>query len=152
MIRPSCTTTAPTIGFGAVHPAPHRANVRHRRIKRSSSFVLLLYIDIELLRAKALLRCLFVLLLSSFLALTQEKKQKKVKASGTPANFPSLGRDYQRRRPNFPAPGRGPSGTPANFPSLRKGPSGKKANFPSLGEDYQGQRPIIEQINTSTGL
>ena len=77
-------------------------------------------------------------LLSSFLALTQEKKQKKVKASGTPANFPSLGRDYQRRRPNFPAPGRGPSG--------------KKANFPSLGEDYQGRRPIIEQINTSTGL
>jgi len=63
-------------------------------------------------------------LLSSFLALTQEKKQKKVKASGTPANFLSLGR----------------------------GPSGKKANFPSLGEDYQGRRPIIEQINTSTGL
>ena len=119
-------------------------------------------------------------LLSSFLALTQEKKQKKVKASGTPANFPShgkdyqgrrpnfpapgrgpsetpanfpsLGRDYQRRRPNFPAPGRGPSGKKANFLSLGRGPSGKKANFPSLGEDYQGRRRIIEQINTSTGL
>ena len=29
----------------------------------------------------------------------QEKKQKKIKASGTPANFPSPGRDRQGRRP-----------------------------------------------------
>ena len=118
MIRPSCTTTAPTIGFGAVRPAPHRANAKHRRIKRSSSFVLLLYIDVEMLRAKALLRCLFVLLLSSFLALTQEKKQKKVKASGTPANFPSPGKDYQGRRPIIELNGSAyltpPSGYPAN--------------------------------------
>ena len=43
----------------------------------------------------------------SFLALMQEKKQKKIKASGTPANF----WDFQRTLmypANFPALGRGP--------------------------------------------
>ena len=59
----------------------------------------------------------------------QEKKQKKIKASGTPAKFETS--DYSRcTRPNFPALGRGPflvlieekkqkkikaSGTPANL-------------------------------------
>ena len=55
---------------------------------------------------------------SSFLALTQEKKQKKVKASGTPANFPSLRKDYQGRRPIIELNGSAyltpPSGYPAN--------------------------------------
>ena len=60
---------------------------------------------------------LFCLLPSSFLALMQEKKQKKIKASGTPANLAgySMGAtilepfDCSRcTRPNFPALGRGP--------------------------------------------
>ncbi|ETK03380.1 hypothetical protein T229_14730 [Tannerella sp. oral taxon BU063 isolate Cell 5] len=59
----------------------------------------------------------------------QEKNQKKIKASGTPANFQASNL-YERTRPNFPALGRGlflalmqeknqkkikASGTPANF-------------------------------------
>ena len=59
----------------------------------------------------------------------QEKKQKKIKASGTPAKFQASNL-YECARPNFPALGRGPflllieekkqkkikaSGTPAKF-------------------------------------
>ena len=78
---------------------------------------------------------LFCLLPSSFLALMQEKKQKKIKASGTPAKFETS--DYSRcTRPNFPALGRGPflvlieekkqkkikaSGTPAKFGGVPDG-------------------------------
>src|SRR5690606_37137752 len=36
-MRPSYTSTAPTIGFGETKPAPRRARSRHRRIQRSSS-------------------------------------------------------------------------------------------------------------------
>ena len=77
----------------------------------------------------SLRRSVFCLFYSSFLALMQEKKQKKIKASGTPAKF----RDFLMALmypANFPALGRGPflalmqekkqkkikaSGMPANF-------------------------------------
>ena len=97
---------------------------------------------------------LFCLLPSSFLALMQEKKQKKIKASGTPAKFETF--DCSRcTRPNFPALGRGPflvlieekkqkkikaSGTPAKFGGV---PDGSRPNWgPSAILDVPGQTSL----------
>ena len=91
---------------------------------------------------------LFCLLPSSFLALMQEKKQKKIKASGTPAKFETL--DYSRcTQPNFPALGRElflvlmqekkqkkikASGTPAKFETFGHSRC-TQPNFPAHGRE-----------------
>ena len=74
----------------------------------------------------------------------QEKKQKKIKASGMPANFGDflMALVYPA---NFPALGRGPFLALMQEKKQKKiKASGTPAKFPIPGRDRQGRRPILQ--------